>query len=78
MPLRPMSPQLEQVEGSGLFLMACIMEHDCAPNCRCVFLRFCWEAAVVQKPAEADCYTGAFGICEAGGAGAGEEAHFCF
>ncbi|CAN0196244.1 unnamed protein product [Scytosiphon promiscuus] len=27
------SHELEQVEGSGLFLMACIMEHDCAPNC---------------------------------------------
>ena len=26
--------QLEQVEGSGLFLMACITEHDCSPNCR--------------------------------------------
>ncbi|CAM9348795.1 unnamed protein product [Ectocarpus sp. 8 AP-2014] len=27
------SHELEQVEGSGLFLMACIMEHDCTPNC---------------------------------------------
>ncbi|CAM9795450.1 unnamed protein product, partial [Hapterophycus canaliculatus] len=27
------SHELEQVEGSGLFLTACIMEHDCAPNC---------------------------------------------
>ncbi|CAM9776345.1 unnamed protein product [Pylaiella littoralis] len=27
------SHELEQVEGSGLFLLACIMEHDCAPNC---------------------------------------------
>eukprot|EP00903_Cladosiphon_okamuranus_P011596 g10906.t1 len=27
------SHELEQVEGSGLFLLACIMEHDCTPNC---------------------------------------------
>ncbi|CAN0037539.1 unnamed protein product, partial [Discosporangium mesarthrocarpum] len=27
------SHALEEVEGSGLFLLACMMEHDCAPNC---------------------------------------------
>jgi SET domain len=27
------SHELEELEGSGLFLLACVMEHDCRPNC---------------------------------------------
>lgn len=35
--------QLEQVEGSGLFLVACILEHACNPNCRFVSeKKKCW------------------------------------